>query len=267
MKNKNYIILLLMLLFGFETNAMMRTAKFGSVYTIKPVDHTMIRRSIFVEGSIAIAAAGTAVPMFVSCNAFISNKWDGFHVAHFRDILMNDACNALHTVCWQPDNIQAMNDLLKAQWALHFILDSSEREHENAIQLSALSCTGVPLSMASFYGTGSVEMFIAGISISYLIAGAAVVRKNSLPVKLYHDQLEYVTLDSDSIDMQFVEKNYAMVERMQRQFKPVLANYKKRAHELSVGRTQNHQENSQSVDEQLEKFSKTLKKEIENFIV
>jgi hypothetical protein len=159
-----------------------------------------------------------------------------------------------------------MNDLLQAQWALHkFDTHYKDLMNVEGLSLGAAPCVGVPLSVVFGIQTGGTELFIAGMSISYLLAVAAVMQEKLQSLRIKKAMKECNFFDKNTITPEFIEKNKAMVARLCTEFQPIKEDYKNHTHWAARQAKEKGEFYYPNIDERIDAFYKVIIDELESF--
>lgn len=221
-----------------------------------------------IAATAVCALAGTAItaPVYFGWDSFQESGHHGMDIDRFRHGLSCDALRSLKTLTFQPENASAMNDLLQAQWALNkFDTHYNDLINVEGLSLGVAPCVVVPMSLTFLVQTGGTEMFVAGMSLSYLLAAAAVMQEKLQSHRIKKAMKECNFFDKNTITPEFIEKNKAMVARLCTEFQPIKEDYKNHTH-WAVRQTKEKGEfYYPNINERINAFDKVIKSELECF--
>lgn len=217
----------------------------------------------------SLIPAFIGAPMYAGWDAFKESSCDEDRVLRFRHTLQQTTLKDLRTVTWQPENKEAMNDLIRAHWSLYkwnnHYKDLSTLE--GGLNLGAAPCVGVPLCAIFMYQHYNLEMFAAGMALNYLLATAALVQQKLRSNKIQRAINDCISFDDKMISPEFVAQHTTMVAKVYDQFQPIHANYKNHTAWAARQIEEKGEFYYPNINEQIESFDKVMKAELENFTV
>lgn len=293
MKKQNYIILCMTLLCNFKLHSMHRAilknkavnyaiesgAYTGAIGLIGSStskffsDETLLMAATDI--ALTTAACGSAgaiiaAPVCFGYDAFTDSMNNQFssnpQVNEFEYKLNSDAFHALKALSKQSDNLSAMDDLLKAQWSLHqFRTQHKDLLNMKASAVGLLACAGVPLSLTLLCQTHSIEIFVAGMSTSYFVAGVAVAKELLRAKKFKKAIRECSSFDKKNLSPEFIEKIQVMVTKVNSQFQPIRVDYENHTHWAQQQKKEKGEFYYPNINERIDAFDKVIINELENF--
>ena len=216
----------------------------------------------------ALAGAAITAPIFFGWDAFQESGHHDINIDRFRHQLQDDAFRSLKTLTWQPNNASAMNDLLQAQWALrNFDARCKNRTNLEDLSLGITPAIVVPLSLTFGLYSGDTELCITGMSLSYLLAAAAVMQEKLQSHRIKKAMKECNFFDKKTISAEFLEKNKAMVAKLHEQFQPIEEDYKNHTKWSECQIKEKGLFYYPNINERINSFDKVIAKELEDFKV
>jgi len=217
----------------------------------------------------SLIPAFIAAPIYMGLDAF---QEVGFHedrVARFGHTLHQNTLDTSRTVTWQPENKEAMKQLLQSHWCLHTWKSRYEKlsNIEEGFPISVVPCIGAPLCVIFMYQHYNLEMFAAGMTLNYAGALAAFVQKKLRSHKIQKAIDDCTFFDEKAITPEFVAQHTTMVAKMCDQFQPIHANYKNHTVWSAREIEKKGQFYYPNINEQIQAFDVVMESELENFKV
>lgn len=245
---------------------------FGSTVSAIGSNQTLLDGAIDIAVSTAacsVIPAFIAAPIYAGSQAFNESGYDPDRVLRFGHTLEQNTLQGFNMVLMQPENKQAIDDLLQAHWSLHrWKTDYKEVSSlEGGLNLGAAPCAGVPLCAIFMYQHYNLEMFAAGMTLNYLLATAALVQQKSRSNTIQKAIEDCARCDkSMSFEFnEFITKHIAMVEKVRDQFQPTYENYKDHTNWAARQIEEKGEFYSPNIKEQIQSFDKIILEELRSF--